>query len=152
MYVTAASDLATYEYTSSSEEHAGGMSAMYVTAASDLATYEYTSSLSSAVEEPLHFYERPTGTALPGAASAYVSLFLRLIERFRQVIRESRDELFFDGMNSQMREKLHYIVGKDGIVAVEALRQVLNIPHYMEIEVVEEILRQAWTNPGFKNA
>ena len=70
-----------------------------------------------------------------------IRMFRHLCRQFQQIIRESKGEAFFDGMNSPLAEKTERIIATNGEIAVEALQQTLN-KHQNEIESVEEILRQ----------
>ena len=97
--------------------------------------------LSSAVNEPPPFVEYATDTTGVASPLAYVQLFLQINGRFRQAINEAKGEQFFDGMNSPLAEATRNIIAANGVIAVESLRQVLNIRHN-EMAGIEEILRQ----------
>ena len=97
--------------------------------------------LPSAVNEPPLFVDYATDTTGVASPLAYVQLFLQINARFRQAINEAKEEQFFDGMNSPLAEATRSIIGTNGVIAVESLRQVLNIRRN-EMACIEEILRQ----------
>lgn len=106
--------------------------------------YEFwtTRNPSSAFNDPLQSAShRATGITDAGPALAYIERFLRLVQRFRQVINDASGELFFDGMDSPLAEKIRRAIYADGELAVEALHQAI-LNHPDEVETGEEILRQ----------
>ena len=64
-----------------------------------------------------------------------------LYAQFREILREAKGAVFFDGMNSPLAEKTGRIIALNGDCAVEALKRILD-KRQNEIESVEEILRQ----------
>ena len=97
--------------------------------------------LPSAVNEPPPFVDYATDTTAVASPLAYIRLFLQINERFRHAISEAKGEQFFDGMTSPLAEATRNIIAANGVIAVESLRQVLNIRR-SEVASTEEILRQ----------
>ena len=95
----------------------------------------------SAVNEPPPFVDYATDTTDVASPLAYIELFLQMNRRCRQVINEAKGEQFFDGMTSPLEEATRNIIAANGVIAVESLRQVLNIRRD-EVACTEEILRQ----------
>lgn len=99
-------------------------------------------SFSALNEPPQSIIQSATGTTAPiPELLAYGERFLWLDRRFQQIINETSGELFFDGMDSPLAEKIRCVVYAHGTDAVKALRQaLLKTPD--EVEAGEEILRQ----------
>lgn len=98
-------------------------------------------SLPSAVNEPPPFVDYATDTTGAASPMAYIQLFLQINGLFRQAISAAKGDQFFDGMTSPLAEATRNIIAANGAIAVESLRQVLNIQHN-EVASTEEILRQ----------